>query len=131
MPTAAETILALSRVPLFAELTPGQLGALAEAAAWESHPAGAVVVGGGGEGESALYQVQSGELKVERGEGWESIPAGGTLGERTLVLPEELLPRVVAGPKTRVVRLAPADFARVVEEHPQIALAVARVLARR
>jgi ATP:ADP antiporter, AAA family len=131
VPSTAETILALSRVPLFAELSPSQLGALAEACAWESHPAGAVVIGGGGEGESALYQVHSGELRIERGDAWDSVPAGGSLGERTLVLPDESLPRVLAGPKTRVVRLAPADFARVVDDHPQIGLAVARVLARR
>src|SRR5262249_33663922 len=88
MPRSVETMLALSRVALFAELTPGQLGELAAACVWQT------LAPGDGLEPDGLVVVASGRL----GEAGEHGP-GATLGVASL-FGEPIAQALVAAERT-------------------------------
>jgi CRP-like cAMP-binding protein len=120
VPGSVEAMILLRGVPLLAELTPGQLGALAEAARWEHHAAGDTVA----DGDEALFVVHSGRVRA----GDVELGPGAAAGERALFGAGAV--HLVALERTRLLRLGREHLERAVEDAPGIALAICRVLAR-
>jgi CRP-like cAMP-binding protein len=121
----------LRNAPLFAELSDESLERIKEAVTEFDAPAGATLVQPDAEG-SGLYIVCEGTVAVEtRGAGTIELGPGECVGELALLTPTPRSARVSA--KTRVHGLAVdrADFGRLRESEPQIALSLLGVLARR
>jgi CRP-like cAMP-binding protein len=117
-------MIALRAVALFAELGSRELADLAAVARWQTHAAGAAVDGVG----DALHVVESGRLRVEPP--GEELGPGGAFGELAL-FGEAPAARVTALDRSRTVVIARADFERLCDDSPRVALGVCRALARR
>ncbi len=131
MPRSVETLIALSQIPIFSELTTRQLADLAEVVSWQSARAGQAIVEQG-EAGGAMYVVVSGELEVTAGgRTLGRLGAGDVFGEMALFEDESRSATVTASVRVRVGRIERADFEELVEDVPGIALAICRVLSRR
>lgn len=132
MPRTIETVMALSQLPIFADLSTRQLSELAEVVKWEHARAGHVVVAEGDVGE-AMYFVLSGSAEVRVGSGrvLGRLGAGDVFGEMALFEGDPRSATVVATDKIRLGRIDRTDFEELVDDVPGIALAICRVLSRR
>jgi hypothetical protein len=132
MPRTIETVMALSQLSIFSDLTTRQLSELAEVVKWEHARSGQVVVAEGDVGE-AMYFVLSGAAEVRSSDGrlLARLGAGDVFGEMALFEGDTRSATVVATEKVRLGRVDRADFEELVDEVPGIALAICRVLSRR
>jgi CRP-like cAMP-binding protein len=126
--SSVQAMLSLRGIPLFAGLSPSQLGELAEVVTWETHAAGAAVLREG-ERPGGLVFVVSGQVRRhEHAAADAELGPGAAFGEAELFGVEAPSPGVTAVERTRVGRLSRDDFERVAEDTPGVALAVCRVL---
>jgi len=131
MPRTVDTLIALSQVPIFSELTTRQLADLAEVVGWHNVRAGQAIVEQG-EAGGAMFFIVSGEVEVTAGgRTLGRLVAGEVFGEMALFEDESRSATVTACGRVRVGRIERADFEELVEDVPGIALAICRVLSRR
>jgi CRP-like cAMP-binding protein len=121
----------LRNAPLFAELSDQSLERIKEAVTEFDAPAGATLVQPDAEG-SGLYIVCEGTVAVEtRGAGTIELGPGECVGELALLTPTPRSARVSAKTQVHGLAVDRADFGRLLESEPQIALSLLGVLARR
>jgi putative ABC transport system ATP-binding protein len=119
---AVVTCLFLSRIPLFAQLTPDALAKVAEKMTKENVPAGARIISQGEPGDK-FYLVSKGSVDViaKRDEEPEKVIArlgvGDFFGERALMTDEPRNATVIAREDTGTYALTKADFKAAVAEH--------------
>lgn len=125
-----ERVAALRGVALFAA-TPGEILAdLADRLVEVSLPADSLVFAQGDRGES-LYVVLAGELRVMRGaQSLNRLGAGDVFGELAVLDPGPRTASVVTGSPTRLLRLDRADLDALLEERPEVARGLIRVVSR-
>lgn len=136
MPRSVESVMVLSQLPLFADLSTRELAELAEVITWVAARPGEVLCAEGEVGE-AMYFVLSGEVRVERGGNGAGTTVVATLGpgepfgEMALFDDEVRSATVIAETASRLGRIDRAAFEEIVGEVPGIALGICRVLSRR
>ena len=121
----------LRQAPLFAELADDSLERIKGTVTEFDAPAGAVLVQPGSEG-LGLYIICEGTVSVEtRGAGTIELGPGECVGELALLTPTPRSARVSAKTPVHGLAIDRADFGRLLEAEPQIALSLLGVLARR
>jgi CRP/FNR family cyclic AMP-dependent transcriptional regulator len=127
-----ERIEILRKVPLFDGLSDKELAAVANAAKERRFDTGDVVVGEG-EGGVGFFVIADGSARVEtRGERRATLGAGASFGEVAL-LDEggKRTASVIAESPLRLFGLTAWLFTPLLEQHPEIAVKIAKMLARR
>jgi len=126
-----ERVLFLRRVPLFDELTPADLGAIAEVAQERSFTEGEVLASEGELGDELLI-VASGTVRVETG-GAEIARRGRgeVVGEMSLITGGPRMASLVADGDVRAIRIGRREFESMIHDRPDIGIGVMRVLAHR
>jgi CRP-like cAMP-binding protein len=119
---------ALRAIPLFAGLDAPALVDLAGCMTSFEAPAGQVLVEIGQPG-SGLFVIQDGEVQVELPERPVTRGPGDFFGEIALLTDRPRTARVRATTSVRCWALARKDFARLLEDHPTIAVRMLPVLA--
>ena len=127
-----EVVEIMRRVPLFEGLGTRELGAIANAAKERRFDTGDTVVG---EGETGVgfFVVADGTARVEvHGQRRGTLTAGSSFGEVAL-LDEggRRTASVVAESPLRLYGLTAWQFTPLLEQHPTIAVKIAKILARR
>lgn len=127
----------LQTVPLFKSLRSGELRRLAELASVHSYRAGGVIVKQD-DTAVALYCVLSGSARVLReSSGSEAdvtlaeLGPGAFFGEMSLLDDFPRSASVVATAPTQCALISKWDFEKELKAHPEIGLALLRVLSRR
>jgi hypothetical protein len=128
---AIERVLFLRRVPLFDELAPADLGAIAEVAQERSFVDGEILASEGELGDELLI-VASGTVRVEAG-GSEIARRGRgeVVGEMSLITRGPRIASLVADGDVRAIRIGRREFESMIHDRPDIAIGVMRVLAQR
>ena len=126
-----ERVLFLRRVPLFDELAPSDLHAIAEVAQDETFSDGELLGVEGEVGED-LHIVASGTVRVEAG-GSEIARRGpgDVVGELSLITRAPRIASLVADGDVRAIRIGHREFQSMIHDRPDIAIGVMRVLAQR
>jgi CRP-like cAMP-binding protein len=128
---AVDTVDALRKVPIFADLSERELRKILKATEEYSYPAGAVIVAEGSRSEQ-LFLILKGTVKVRRGgRTVAKMGSGDFFGEIALI---DGLPRtasVVADTSVRCRVLLRKEFFEIVDATPQIAWRVLGTLATR
>jgi CRP-like cAMP-binding protein len=122
----------LRSIPIFSGLGDEALARVASVVTEFEAPAGHVLIQAGQEG-SGMFVLEEGEVAVEiPGHAPLSLGPGEFFGELS-ILGEGVVrtARVRAATAVRCVALARADFARILEAEPRIAVSMLPVLARR
>jgi CRP-like cAMP-binding protein len=119
---------ALRAIPLFAGLDDAAMTDLAGCMTWFEAPAGQVLVEIGQPG-SGLFVIQDGEVHVELPGRVVTRGPGEFVGEISLLTDRPRTARVRASTGVRCWALARKDFARLLEDHPRIAVRMLPVLA--
>jgi signal transduction histidine kinase len=125
---------ALRAVAFFQTLSDDDIREMAEAAAEESHPPGAVILREGEAGER-FYMIQSGEVEI-----WKDYGApesdrlavygpGDLFGELALIDRSPRSATVVARTETRLLSLGRTDFRRIVSASPSVSLCIMRSIS--
>lgn len=124
-------VLELRTIPLFKALGAESLVLVAGIASHVTFESGAVVFDEGDDGDR-LYVVSDGEVEIVReGERLATLRAGQCFGEMALI---ESAPRSAGARsvgRTRLMTIAREDFDDLVNVYPEIARAIAEVLAFR
>lgn len=121
----------LRGAPLFAELSDESLERIKGTVSEFDAPAGAVLVQPGAEGQG-LYIICEGTVAVDtRGAGTIELGPGESVGELALLTPTPRSARVSAKSPVHGLAIDRADFMRLMESEPQIAISLLGVLARR
>ena len=130
-------MMVLAMVPLFKGLRPGDLRHLAGLASVRSYRPGGVIVKQD-DTAVALYCVLSGRVRVQRERLGPDGPLtlvelgpGGFFGEMAVLDDFPRSATVVATEPTECALLSKWDFERELKSHPEIALALLRVLSQR
>ena len=128
---AIERVLFLRRVPLFDELAPADLGAIAEVAQERSFADGELLASEGELGDELLI-VASGTVRVEAG-GSEIARRGPgeVVGEMSLITRGPRMASLVADGDVRAIRIGRREFESMIHDRPDIGIGVMRVLAQR
>jgi monovalent cation:H+ antiporter, CPA1 family len=121
---------ALRAIPLFASLDDGAMADLAGRMTSFEAPAGQVLVEIGQPG-SGLFVIQDGEVQVELNGRVVSRGRGDFFGEIALLTDRPRTARVRAATGVRCWALARNDFARLLEDHPTIAVRMLPALAEK
>ena len=126
-----ERVLFLRRVPLFDELAPADLGAIAEVAHERSFTDGEVLASEGELGDELLI-VASGTVRVETG-GAEIARRGRgeVVGEMSLITGGPRMASLMADGDVRAIRIGRREFESMIHDRPDIGIGVMRVLAHR
>jgi HEAT repeat protein len=126
-----ERVLFLRRVPLFDELSPADLGAIAEVAQERSFADGELLASEGELGDELLI-VASGIVRVEAG-GSEIARRGPgeVVGEMSLITRDPRMASLVADGDVRAIRIGRREFESMIHDRPDIGIGVMRVLAQR
>jgi voltage-gated potassium channel len=121
----------LKRIPLFAELSDRALARVAELATEFEEPAGWVLVEVGQPG-SGMFVLEEGTVVVEPPDGrsWELGP-GDFFGELAILTDHPRNARVRATTPVRCLAISRTDFAKLLQEEPEIAVAMLPKLAER
>ncbi|MDX6591026.1 MAG: family transcriptional regulator, cyclic receptor protein [Gaiellales bacterium] len=122
----------LRRVPLFDGLSDKELTAVANAVKERRYDTGDTVVGEG-EGGVGFFVIADGTCRVEvHGDRRATLGPGNSFGEVAL-LDEggKRTASVIAESPVRVLGLTSWQFTPLLEQHPAIAVKIARMLARR
>jgi CRP/FNR family transcriptional regulator, cyclic AMP receptor protein len=132
-----ERVLFLRKVPLFAELPPGDLTRVAAVAQERTYADGDTIAGEGETGDE-LHIVVSGEVRVLRGgpgPAQETELArrspGEVVGEMALITQEPRMASLVAAGDVRTLQVGRRVFEGILRERPDTAIAVIRVLSER
>jgi len=121
----------LRALPLFARLTDDALAHLADASTEFEVPAGRVLVEIGQPG-AGLFVLQEGRAVVDLPHGGEvELGPGEFFGEMSLLTDDPHSARVRAKTELRGLAIARRDFTTLLAAHPQVAVAMLPVLARR
>jgi CRP-like cAMP-binding protein len=121
----------LAACPLFTGIGADELQMVAETAAEVEFPAGAVIARAGEIG-TGFFIVVDGRVRVIRdAQVIATLGAGEFFGELSVLDGQPRNAQVVAEEPTRCLALPTWEFERVLLEHPQLALAILRGLARR
>lgn len=127
----------LARVPLFSQLADKELEALASQMTPCSFSPGTDIVREGDQGDG-LYIIQAGMVKVSKksasGQGEAALAllkAGDFFGEMALLDDQPRSATVSALGPTQCLFLSRTSFVAVLEQHPQIAVAMLPVLTQR
>ena len=128
---AIERVLFLRRVPLFDELAPADLSAIAEVAHERSFADGELLASEGELGDELLI-VASGTVRVEAG-GSEIARRGPgeVVGEMSLITRGPRMASLVADGDVRAIRIGRREFESMIHDRPDIGIGVMRVLAQR
>jgi len=126
MPSRVETLIALGRVPLLAQLTTRQLADVAERARWVHAKPGAIVMTAG-DPLDALIVVDDGELAI----GERRVGKGEVVDELACVAPLAAAHDLRVARAVRLVRVERVDFEELVDDVPGLAAAVCRALGER
>jgi voltage-gated potassium channel len=121
----------LRSIPLFANLGDRALGRIAELATEFEEPAGWVLVEVGQPG-SGMFVLEEGTVVVEPPDGrtWDLGP-GDFFGELAILTDHPRSARVRAKTPVRCLAISRTDFAKLLEEEPEIAVAMLPKLAER
>jgi hypothetical protein len=131
VPSLLETIVILSELPLFADLSTVQLEELATVVRWESAAEGEVLMHQG-EDAHCMYLLRSGSLDVVvDGEKKAELGAGEPVGELALFGEDKRTATVVAASDCQLGVVTREDIENLVEEVPGIALRLCRAMSRR
>ncbi len=137
MAARAEDIASLlARVPVFEELGPAELAAVAEVAVPRSFEAGEAVFREG-DASSSCYVVRSGRARAvrEHADGRQITLAtfgpGDIFGELAMFDDERRSATVEATEELAVLAIAGGDMRRLMRDHPEIAVKLAVSLVRR
>jgi CRP-like cAMP-binding protein len=125
-----DALVALQAVPLFASLDHDALTDVAGSASVFEARAATVLVEIGQAG-SGLFVIGDGEVEVELPEGPVTRGPGTFIGEIALLIDRPHTARVRAKTDVRGWALARKDFARLLEDHPKIAVRMLPVLAEK
>ena len=121
----------LARLPIFANLHPRSLQAIAALAVEESVPAGTELMREG-EPAGAFYVIVSGTVHIERGGRFvRSMSDGGFLGEIGLVEDAERSATATCATDCEFIRLGSHEFGRVVETFPDVRARITAAVTRR
>ncbi len=124
-------VASLRRIPLFADLGDDALERIAAIATEVEAPEGQVLARSD-DTASGLFVIEEGSVVVEARERQIELGPGEFVGELALLVPDSTrVARVRACAPTRCLAIGRADFERLLEEEPRIAVAMLRVLARR
>jgi CRP/FNR family cyclic AMP-dependent transcriptional regulator len=126
-----DRVLFLRGVPLFAELDPGDLKHVAESATEAAFPDGETIAEQGEAGDE-MHIVVSGDIRVVAG-GHEIARRrpGDYVGEMAILSEAPRMAALVAAGEVRTLSIDRRRFQRIVEDRPQVSLAVMRVLCDR
>ncbi len=135
MSRSIESVLVLSELPLFSDLSTRELADLAEVVTWVSASPGDVLISEGEVGD-AMFFVLEGEVVVERrADSGKCTVAhlgpGEPFGEMALFEDEVRSATVVAARDARIGRIERPAFEEIAREVPGIALGICRALSRR
>jgi hypothetical protein len=130
-----ERVLALRRIPLFAELSTADLRRLADIAEERTFAEGEVISSEDEIGDE-LHLVLAGIVAVTRGgTGSASTVArrgpGDVVGEMSIITRNPRVASLVAEDDVRTIRIGRRDFESMIRERPDVSLAMMRVLAER
>ncbi len=124
-----ERVVALKRTPLFRYVPFETVLAVARAGQPRTYLAGEQVSAEAGRQE--LLILEAGALSVEHPGGASTLAAPACLGEAALVGEPAPWPRIIALEDCRIWFLRAALFEELCHDHPQIAIELCRLLARR
>lgn len=128
-------ILFLSKVPLFAELTPSDLSSVAKAAEENLYPGGELIAAQGEPG-GEMHVVVSGEIEVGVADSDDRLELarrgpGEVVGEMSVITEKPRMASLIAMGDVRTLSIDRARFERILVERPEVSLAVMRQLCAR
>ena len=125
------TVEQLQRVPLFADLSQGELQSLASSFKERVFDAGSTVVGEGS-GGVGFFIIDEGDATVTvGGEERATLGAGQYFGELALIDDEPRSASVTAATEVTVYAMTRWDFRAFVDENAEIAAGLRQVMAKR
>ena len=126
-----QKVFVLKGVDLFRESDDGVLAEIAALLEEEDLTAGTAVFAKGDEGDS-LYVVAAGQVRVHDGETTLAyLGEGDVFGEMALLDAEPRMASVTAVSATRLLRLEQGAFYELLEERPEVARGIVKVLSQR
>jgi CRP-like cAMP-binding protein len=130
-----ERVMALRKVPLFAELSPADLARVAGVAEEHTYADGDLIAAQGEIGDE-LHIVVAGAVGVVREGHGANAPiarreAGDVVGEMSIITRGPRIASLVADGDVRTVRIGRREFESIIRERPDVSIAVMRVLAER
>jgi HEAT repeat protein len=130
-----ERILFFRRVPLFANLSPGDLKQIAAVAQEESFSDGTVIIREGEIGD-VMFIIVSGEVRVISVKDNRELElarrkAGDIVGEMAIISREPRSATIVAIGNVRALCMDQKSFEALLRDRPDVSLAVIQVLSRR
>jgi len=133
--SAMERVLALRKIPLFAELSSSDLRRLADIAEERSFADGEVISSEGEIGDE-LHLVLEGIVAVTRGGKPQASTVarrgpGEVVGEMSIITRNPRVASLVAAGDVRTLRIGQREFESMIHERPSVSLAMMRVLAER
>lgn len=131
VPTTLETIVALSDLALFSDMTTLQLEELATVVEWVALQSGDLLMAQGEEA-TCMYFVQAGELEVTVDEvRVATVGKGEPVGEMGLFAQEQRSATVLALEESLLGRIRSEALENLVEEVPGVALRLCKAMSRR
>ena len=125
-----ERVVALRRTPLFRYVPFETLLEVARSVQARVYLAGEQVQAGGADGQDLLI-LEAGALMVGQGDGARTLAAPACFGEVAVAGEPMRWPRITAVENARVSLLRATIFQELCREHPEMALELCRLLARR
>jgi hypothetical protein len=125
-----ERIIALKRMPLFRYVPFDTIAEVARSVQARTYLAGEEVVADGALRQDLLI-LEAGALTIAHHDGTQTLAAPACFGEVALCGERMFWPRITAFAEARVSFLRAAIFEDLCREHPQIAIELCRLLARR
>jgi CRP-like cAMP-binding protein len=127
----AGTVEHLRAIPLFASISDEELRQIADRATEAELPAGVVVMEFGQPG-AGLFVVEEGTLEVDLPNGSTvDLGPGQFVGDIALLTDRPHVARVRAKSQARCIAIGRSDFAKLLQDHPRIAVAMLPTLAGR
>ena len=125
-----ERIIALKRMPLFRYVPFDTIAEVARSLQARTYLAGEEVVADGALRQDLLI-LEAGALTIAHHDGSQTLAAPACFGEVALCGERMFWPRITAFEEARVSFLRAAIFEELCREHPEIAIELCRLLARR
>ena len=125
-----ERIIALKRMPLFRYVPFDTIAEVARSVQARTYLAGEEVVADGALRQDLLI-LEAGALTIAHHDGTQTLAAPACFGEVALCGERMFWPRITAFEEARVSFLRAAIFEELCREHPEIAIELCRLLARR
>ena len=125
-----ERIIALKRTPLFRYVPLETMAQVARSGRPRTYLAGEEVIAGAAGGQDLLI-LEAGVLAVEHAGSTTTLAAPACFGEAALVGERIAWPKITAVEDCRIWFLRPALFQELCHEHPEMALELCKLLARR